>query len=118
MAEEQNQDATASTSTDMSQQISNAIQPIIGDLQEQITKTVRQQLNQTGASVGANGTGALSLDSLGPLGETLQSSVEDLIDRLQPFYQWVIQMLQKLVNWVMSLVNGEGDEQEAEGSEA
>jgi hypothetical protein len=118
MAEEKNQEATAGGITGINQQINEALQPIIGNLQEQITQTVRQQLEQTDTSVSANGAGALSLDNLGPIGETLQSSLQNVVEHLQPVFLWVVEMLKKLVNWVTGLLSGEGAEQETEGAEA
>jgi uncharacterized protein YpuA (DUF1002 family) len=108
---------------DMSQQINEAIQPVISNLQEQITQTVRQQLDEAGSSVSANGASStLGLDSLGSVGEAFQSSLDGVVDQLQPFFQWVLEMLQKLWNWLTSLFTGgedEGSESESEeGAEA
>jgi hypothetical protein len=105
--------------SDMSQQINEAIQPVIGNLQEQITQTVRQQLDEAGGGVSANGASStLGLDSLGSVGEALQSSLDGVVDQLQPFFQWVLEMLQKLWNWITSLfTGGEGEESESESEE-
>lgn len=112
----QQQTGSDSQNVDLSQQITEAIQPVMEDLQQQITQTVQQQLQQVSGAVGANGSGTLSLDNLGSLGETLQSSLDSAVDSLQPFFQWLMEKLQQLVSWIMSLFIGGSAEgsQEAE----
>lgn len=117
----QQQTGSNNQSADLSQQITDAIQPVMEDLQQQITQTVQQQLQQVSGAVGANGSGTLSLDSLGSLGETVQSSINSAVESLQPFFQWLMEKLQQLVSWIMSMFIGgssgeSGDsEQQSEG---
>jgi hypothetical protein len=113
MSEQRGQGTTATNGTDMSQQIMEALQPIIGNLQEQITQSVQQQLGQAGS----DGAGALSLDNL-PIGDTLRSTLEAVIQRLQPIIEWILQLLQKLVSWVFEMFGGEEAEQGSEQAEA
>lgn len=101
---------------DMSQQISDAIRPVMEDLQEQITTTVQEQMSGETSSNGV--AEALSLDSLGGLGETLQSTLDSAVEKLQPVLQWILEKVQQLINWIISLfVGGEESSEESEESE-
>jgi hypothetical protein len=111
MSEQRGQGTTATNGTDMSQQLMEALQPIIGDLQEQITQTVQQQFGQASS----DGAGALSLDNL-PVGDTLRSTLEAVIEQLHPIIQWVLQIVQKLVSWIMGLFGGDDAERDAEAA--
>jgi hypothetical protein len=115
----QQETGTEEQAGDMSQQINDAIQPVIGNLREQITQTVREQLDEAGKGVSADGAGsALSLDNLGSVGHALQSSLDDVVNQLQPFFQWLLEMLQRLWNWLKSLFGGaEGEESGSESEE-
>lgn len=112
MAQEQQEMNT--NGADMSQQIADAIQPVMDDLQKQITETVQQQVG--GGSGSSNG--AISLDSLGGLGETLQSSLDSAVESLQPFFQWLMEKVQQLINWIVGIfMGGSGEDSEQEEAE-
>lgn len=117
MAEQtQQQSGSDNQSVDLSQQITEAIQPVMEDLQQQITQTVQQQLQQVSGAVSSNGSGTLSLDNLGSIGESLQSSLDSAVESLQPFFQWLMEKVQQLVNWIMGMFMG-GSSSGSEGSE-
>jgi hypothetical protein len=115
MAQEQQE--MSANGVNMSQQIAEAIQPVMDDLQTQITDTVKEQLGG-GSSSSENG---FSLDSLGNLGETLQSTLDSAVEQLQPFFQWLLEKVQQLISWIVSLFMGgsgsESGEEESEESE-
>ena len=110
MASEQQE--ISANGIDMNQQITEAIQPVMEDLQNQITNTVQEQLGG-----GSSGSSLPGLDSLGDLGETLQTSLNEAMEQLKPFFQWLMEKVQQLISWVVSLFIGGGSSEEAESSE-
>jgi hypothetical protein len=89
---------------DLQRQIVKAIQPVMDDLQRQITETVRQQLQGGGIAVEPDGAVAGEVGRLDAVGEKVRSSLEPVVNLLQRIWAWIREMVQKLGNKVAELI--------------